>query len=65
MPSMGGGALVEQLKAIYPDIKMLFTSGYTDDTIVYHGQLKPGVHFSQKPFSPTALARKVRDVLDS
>jgi signal transduction histidine kinase len=65
MPSMGGGALVEQLKALYPAIKMLFTSGYTDDTIVHHGQLKPGVQFIQKPFSPAALARKVRDVLDS
>jgi signal transduction histidine kinase/response regulator RpfG family c-di-GMP phosphodiesterase len=65
MPSMGGGALVEQLKALYPAIKMLFTSGYTDATIVHHGQLKPGVQFIQKPFSPAALARKVRDVLDS
>src|SRR6266508_4319860 len=65
MPRMGGKTLAEQIVIMYPGIKVLFTSGYTDDTIVHFGRLDPGVAFIQKPFSPSALAHKVRDVLDS
>jgi signal transduction histidine kinase/CheY-like chemotaxis protein len=65
MPRMGGKTLAEQIVSMYPGIKVLFTSGYTDDTIVHFGRLDPGVAFIQKPFSPSALAHKVRDVLDS
>jgi PAS domain S-box-containing protein len=64
MPHMGGKELADQLKILRPDIKVLYTSGYTDNAIVNHGILEPGTNFLQKPFSPTTLARKVREVLD-
>jgi two-component system cell cycle sensor histidine kinase/response regulator CckA len=65
MPRMGGKELAERLKNLLPDIKILFTSGYTDGAIVHRGVLHPGTHFLQKPFTPVVLARKVREVLDS
>jgi PAS domain S-box-containing protein len=64
MPQMGGKELADQLKIPQPDIKVLFISGYTDDAIVRHGVLEPGTNFLQKPFSPSALTHKVREVLD-
>jgi two-component system cell cycle sensor histidine kinase/response regulator CckA len=65
MPKMGGPALAEELTALYPAIKVLFISGYTDSAIVHQGWLAPGVEFLQKPFSPADLARKLREVLDA
>jgi PAS domain S-box-containing protein len=64
MPQMGGKALVAQLTEIYPQLKVLFVSGYAASAIVQHGQLEPNTMFLQKPFSPTSIVRKVREVLD-
>jgi two-component system cell cycle sensor histidine kinase/response regulator CckA len=64
MPQMGGKALVALLQANHPGMKILYASGYTDDTIVHHGILKAGVAFLQKPFTPSSLAHKVRMTLD-
>ncbi|HKE90050.1 MAG TPA: response regulator [Gemmatimonadales bacterium] len=63
MPEMSGRQLADRLKHHRPDLKVLFVSGYTDDAIVRHGMLEPGIAFLQKPFTPQALARKVREVL--
>jgi two-component system cell cycle sensor histidine kinase/response regulator CckA len=65
MPLMGGKVMAEWLKTTYPDLKILFTSGYTDDAIVQHGVLEPGVAFLSKPYSPAVLVRKVREMLDN
>ncbi len=65
MPHMSGPRLSEEVMKIWPGISVLFMSGYTDNAIVQHGMLKEGMHFLQKPFSPDALALKVRESLDS
>ena len=65
MPLMGGKAMAEWLKATNPDLKVLFTSGYTDDSIAHHGVLEAGVEFLSKPYTPASLARKVREILDT
>ncbi len=64
MPEMGGRQVAEHLAACRPGIKILFLSGYTDDAVVRHGVFKAEVAFLQKPFTPTGLATKVREVLD-
>jgi PAS domain S-box-containing protein len=64
MPGISGRVLSERLEALYPKMKVLFMSGYTDDAVVRHGGLKPGIAFLQKPFTPEGLAGKVRDTLD-
>ncbi len=65
MPQMGGRELAEKLMQKFPKIRVLFTSGYTDDAVVRHGIIAKGTNFLQKPFSLDALARKVRETLDS
>jgi CheY-like chemotaxis protein len=65
MPQMGGKMMAEWLNATYPELKILFTSGYTDDAIMQHGVLDPGVAFLSKPYTPATLTRKVRELLDA
>jgi CheY-like chemotaxis protein len=65
MPQMDGKVMAERLKTTYPDLKILFTSGYTDDTIAQHGVLEPGIAFLPKPYTTAALAYKVRAMLDN
>ena len=64
MPRMSGKELAEALEAKRPETRVLFMSGYTDDFIGHHGVLDPGIELIQKPFSPEAIARRVRVVLD-
>ncbi len=65
MPGPSGRQTAEALTAARPGLRVLFVSGYTDDAIVRHGILQATVEYLQKPFSPGALARKVREVLDA
>jgi FixJ family two-component response regulator len=65
LPGIGGRELARQLASIHPETRVLYMSGYTDNAIVHHGVLEPGVAFLQKPFVLTDLWRKVRDVLDA
>jgi CheY-like chemotaxis protein len=65
MPGMSGRELAQQLAPEYPEMQVLYMSGYTDDAIVHHGVLDPNTPFLEKPFTPDALARKVREVLDA
>jgi two-component system cell cycle sensor histidine kinase/response regulator CckA len=64
MPRMSGRELADQIKAVRPEVKVLFMSGYPDNEIANPSALGEGVDFLEKPFSPKALCRKVRDVLD-
>ena len=64
MPDINGKMLAEDLLMTRPELKLLFMSGYTDNAIAHHGVLDPGTAFVQKPFSPTVIAHKVREVLD-
>jgi two-component system, cell cycle sensor histidine kinase and response regulator CckA len=65
MPKMGGKALAESLRTTSPYLKILFTSGYTDDAIAHHGILKAGIEFLPKPYTSATLTGKVRELLDA
>ena len=64
MPDMNGRRLADEALERRPDLKILFTTGYTRNAVIHNGTLDPGVAFLPKPFSLDALARKVRQVLD-
>jgi two-component system, cell cycle sensor histidine kinase and response regulator CckA len=64
MPQMGGRELGERLRALSPEVKIIYMSGYTDDVLVRTGALGPGMSFLQKPLRPEVLAAKVRETLD-
>ena len=64
MPGMSGPELVEALRSLRPNLKVLYVSGYTDDSVVRYGLTTPTDAFLQKPFTPLALGKKVRDVLE-
>jgi PAS domain S-box-containing protein len=63
MPQMSGPKVAEKVAALRPGIKVLYMSGYTDDAVVHHGVLSHDMPFIQKPFSPLALRKKIREVL--
>ncbi len=65
MPSMSGQGLENHLRHRFPEMKALYVSGYTDEVIVHHGILSDDKPYLQKPFTPYALGRKVRELLDS
>lgn len=65
MPKLNGWEVAERVAHHWPRIKILYMSGYTTDAIVHHGVLHEGRFFLQKPFTPTALVIKVREVLDA
>jgi PAS domain S-box-containing protein len=64
MPGASGREVASQVLARRPGIKVLFMSGYTADAVVHHGVLDGGTLFLPKPFTPSSLANKVREVLD-
>ncbi|HID72440.1 TPA: response regulator, partial [Candidatus Micrarchaeota archaeon] len=64
MPEMNGRQLAERLQSFYPDLKIVYMSGYTANVIAHHGVLDEGICFIQKPFSKQDLATAVREVLD-
>jgi len=64
MPDASGPELVKQLMERRPALKVIYMSGYTDEAIVHHGVLDPGIAFLHKPFSSETLAKKIREVLD-
>jgi len=63
MPRTSGPELTKRLAERRPSLKVIYMSGYTDETIVQHGILQPGIAFIHKPFTAETLDRKIRDVL--
>ncbi len=59
-----GPDLAARVRQLRPSIRVLYTSGYTENAIIHQGRLDPGVHLLTKPFRKGDLARKIRDVLD-
>jgi len=64
MPKMDGREAAERLQPLYPKMKVIYMSGYTDNSIAHYGVLKAGLNFLEKPFTPERLMLKVRGVLD-
>jgi FixJ family two-component response regulator len=64
MPGLGGRQVAETLEAKFPEMKVLYVSGYTDDAILRHGVLRAEVAFLNKPYSASTLIEKIRRILD-
>ena len=65
MPGISGKELADRLNQRRPETKVLFMSGHTENAIVHHGVLRPGIAFIQKPFRLETLVHKVREMLDA
>ena len=65
MPEMGGRQLLDAVRKHRPELRVLFMSGYTNDTVLLHGVAEATHAFIQKPFTPLSLAKKVREVIDT
>jgi CheY-like chemotaxis protein len=65
MPRLSGRELASQIAAARRDLKVLYISGYTDDSVFRHGVLEGGMEFLQKPFNLRTLAQKIREILDA
>lgn len=65
LPETTGRELANQAVSLRPKMKVIFMSGYTDEAVVHHGMLGAGQDFIEKPFTPEALVRKVREALDA
>jgi PAS domain S-box-containing protein len=65
MPGLNGRQLADRLVTIHPEMKVLYTSGYTEDSDVLRGVVGAQLHFIAKPYTPRALAAKIREVLES
>jgi FixJ family two-component response regulator len=63
MPGASGPELAQRLLADRPDLKVIYMSGYTEDAIVHHGVLNPGIAFLEKPFNGASLRRIVREAV--
>jgi CheY-like chemotaxis protein len=64
MPGMSGYELARRLAPLRPQMKVVYMSGYTENALMLQDQLSPGIQLLQKPFTPAALAQKIREVLD-
>ncbi len=64
MPQVGGRQLADALRIIYPRVKVLYMSGYTDDAVLQHGIVEHTENFIHKPFASLGLVKKVRTLLD-
>jgi CheY-like chemotaxis protein len=63
MPDMNGRRLAEEATLLFPNLKVLFTTGYTRNAVVHNGVLDPGVNFIAKPYTLDQLAKKIREVI--
>ena len=65
MPGMNGRELAARLAVLRPHMRVLYTSGYTEDAILRHGVLDDATRFLSKPYTPAELRRRIREALDT